>query len=309
MLNFSRFKYRRKACLEFYSSGKNKRESAPEYDSRYIQGKNEKPELHRDGALCTKDASSFKNATQWPNSHRRNNVVSDLPECNEASLGHSELENATDSGNRCLSSEKDKGNIKNSDREVMGCEMAPRGTSSTTLPTIKANVMSGGDRLSNILCNGISKYNDFLGTTNEASVQMISRKRKERIEDSPCVDHLEGEDDNQNRSSEFIKNSRRMIDSSKILKPKSKKKKVILVSSEDENGNEDETESSNCGTFEKEVIKDADNSLKSDIEKLREIYSHLTVSQAKEEIGNAGSLVDAILNLADTLDTKGNIGF
>ena len=67
MLNFSRFKYRRKGCLEFYSPTRNKSENQLVPDSRQDQGRKERLEVQNG----RNDFTSSSDATCWP----RNNAT------------------------------------------------------------------------------------------------------------------------------------------------------------------------------------------------------------------------------------------
>ena len=178
----------------------------------------------------------------------------------------------------------------------------PRSTSNT----VSRDFISGEDRLSSILCNGFLGDKNCVGNEDEENVQVISRKRKERMEDLQCKsgNRLECENNILNSCLKNIKNDKK-LDSYEIFKPRSKRKKVILL---DDSSDDDDVDKCDIPiASDTKEAENIENSLGSDVEKLREIYPNLTIAEAKEAIRNRGSLIDAILDLTDALNTEGKV--
>ena len=122
-----------------------------------------------------------------------------------------------------------------------------------------------------------------------------------------------------------IKQGERSIDGYQSFKQRGKRKRRLILSDDDDDDDDggDDDDGNGNGEFANEKISMIEQSCKrekydnkqpvedespcmtTDINKLREIYSHLTIDQAKEAIEVAGSLMDAILNLSETLFAEG----
>ena len=286
MLNFNRFKYRRKACLDFYSPTRNKSGFQPESNSKQLGFRKEKTDSKDDCIGNYRECDYRKGPFSFNE---------------ESSSG----ESSSSKNERSFSSETKTESTDNISK--LGKKRSPSNLSRENDKT----VMTGEERLSSILCNGLTSYAGKQEDDDHANVQVISRKRKEPLKESPC------KVSNQPKSKTKFNSSNKPLDCYESFKPKSKKKKFVMLdnSSGDEDiesdtvsmkKGEEDVKSATVGAKKGEELND---SLEDDVEKLREIYSHLSVSQAKEAIGNAGSLVDAILSLADTLDIEGIVEF
>ena len=300
MLNFSRFKYKRKGCLEFYSPTRNKSENQLSPDSRQDQGRKERLEVQKDRNVYTDDLTSYSDATLWP---RKNAQPSPYE---KESTSQNKSKSCINSHSSFMTPETKVKNFDRHDKKVFGwVKSNPLSTNST----VSRDVISGEDRLSSILCNGFLSDKDGIRNEDEENIQVISRKRKERTEDLQCKSGNRLEDENKilNYGRKTIKNEKK-LDSYEIFKPRSKRKKVILLDDSTDDDDDVGKYDISVASATKEA-ENVENILRSDVEKLREIYPHLKIAQAKEAIGNAGSLVDAILDLADTLNTAGKIEF
>lgn len=288
MLNFNRFKYRRKACLEFFSPNRSKNVSQPEL---LTQNEEDKKENEGSSNECNKDR---------PNDNVRR--------INGGKFNSVEGSRENDRYPRKKGPESYSSHVRN-DMKINGAndrfsaEDGGQGdaTFSTGSRRVEKEYMTGEDRLSNILCYGASTYKNRKDDNDQKDIQLINRKRKEPMKGSPKkIEDLSRKKVERYRSHENIRTKcSKSIDTYEIFKPKSKRKKLVLrVNSSDEE--EDEIEKIPAES------KALDDTSKDDVDKLREIYSHLTISEAKEAISVAGSLVDAIINLADSLNIQGN---
>ena len=299
MLNFNRFKYRRKACLEFLSPSRNENTYQSGPDARYIQGRKENSDVQKGSSALTQFGE--------PCSPRKSFSLPEPSHSNEKPLPQDKLE--------CCKSSRDF--LTTSDGEVSffnSCNKRPLGNqrmqvcgSSTQLSTGKKHFTSGEDRLSSILCNGFSEQNGFAGNEDEENAHITSRKRKERIKSSPCKsgNDMEAKDEKPTFIRKYVPDGKK-FNSKKVVKPIPKRKKVIVL----DDSSDSDSVNTDGDKYDISVSKEADDMkgpLKIDVEKLREIYPHLTTSQAKDAIEDAGSLIDAILNLADTLEDGGKV--
>lgn len=288
MLNFNRFKYRRKACLDFHSPGRSQNSCREE--ERQIKPK--------DDETRDKDATGLEHKNdEWPKNGGYGCKKSKEPSKGRKYSTGDETDVSLDSDHKKSSYDSKK---KNYHRYFDSKKESSEVAASVSCLKDDRKLMTGEDRLSNILCNGIPSR-DISSRKDVAKHDYngVNRKRKEPNKESPQKVTLGASVNKkieQPSHNSQTMNGSKPLDSYEIFKPKSKRKKVILL----ENSSDEDSDIGRTVTKEAELSSN-------DISKLREIYSHLSISEAKEAIDSAGSLVDAILSLADSLNIEGRI--
>ena len=299
MLNFNRFKYRRKGCLEFLSPPRNENKYQSGHDARHIQGRQENSDVQKDDSALTQIGE--------PCSARKSFSSPEASQSSEKPMAQDRLDRCKISRDMLTTSDGEVNFFESCSKRPIEHQRRQLSSPTMQLSTGKKHFTSGEDRLSSILCNGFSEQNGFAGNEDEENAHIIPRKRKERIKSSPCKsgNDMETKDEKPAFIRKYIPDGKK-FNSKKIVKPRPKRKKVIVLddSSDSDNVN---TEGDKYHISVSKEAKDTKGSLKIDVEKLREIYPHLTTNQARDAIEHAGSLIDAILNLGDTLDNTGRV--
>ena len=321
MLNFNRFKYRSKAPLDFLSRRQD--DAFPADSQKEVRNNNSR----------LLEASEVKNADDFKTSPTHiTDLKNDSKECQQnidrkhegkvpGKVECDKYVSLSLKGRRA----SDENTVKkfkvytdqreHPDSIIPSGSANPSGTLFDEGQILKEKVFTAEEKLRTMLSNGpkncSSLAKDCLAGTQKDTKENddeFKRKRKEPYKDTTQK--------RQNHSSFFdtVK-----VDSYKVEKkspcsyesfvPKPKRKRVFLLEDSDEDiETNHKPRSMKTSSLQKEkgkyIAEECEENSRN-IEKLREIYSHLSISEAKEALDLAGGLTDAILNLAKSLDIKG----
>eukprot|EP00795_Rhopilema_esculentum_P017250 gene17250-8811_t len=320
MLNFNRFKYRSKAPLDFLS--RRQKETFPADSQKEVRNNSklsEASEVNNDDNFKTRprhitDLKYDGEECQHEIVREHEGKVPGKGECDRNVS--SSLKETRESDENTMKKFKVYTNQReNSDSIIPSGSANHSGTLLDEGHILKGKVFTAEEKLRRMLSNGpkncSSLAKDCLAGTKKDTKENddeFGRKRKEPYKDTSQK--------RQNHSSFFdtVK-----VDSYKVEKkspcsyesfvPKAKRKRVFLLEDSDEdietNNKPRSPKTSSLKNVKGKFIAEECEEDSRNIEKLREIYSHLSISEAKEALDLAGGLTDAILNLAKTLDIKG----
>lgn len=295
-LNFNRFTYRRKPSLDFLSSNKNDDKGSSQDRGCATQrnvfekgGKNEM-KTASEGFASSRPKRPTLVAPVSDDAAQRNSLKSNFNQQNKAASSRTE-------------SDFEKTELHQRSREKYY--------------TSKENkTISAEEKLRNLLSSG-PQCSSF--ESNEKS-NKVKEERQEIMnnEIKSIGTHCNKSADTKKKSLLAIEQRESSIDDYQSFKQRGKRKRRVILSDDDEDDDDEHSADQKISTIdqpfkrerydEKQPMEGEESQCETtDIDKLREIYSHLTIDQAKEAIELAGNLMDAILNLSETLFTEGSI--
>ena len=292
-LNFNRFTYRRKPALDFLSSNRNSGKGSSQNSGSSTQRNLDEKVSNNEVKTTRKDLASPRPTLFAPvndGAAQRNTPRSNINQRNKAETRRTE------------SYFEKKGRHEGSGEKCYN--------------TKENQSISAEEKLRNLLSSGPQCSTSFQlnEKPNREERQEIVNNNETELTGAHCNKAA----DTKEKSLFVIKQGERSIDGYQNFKQRVKRKRRVILSDDD-----DDNDVNDDGDFANEKISTIEQSCKrerhdknrpqedespgltTDIDKLREIYSHLTIDQAKEAIALAGSLMDAILNLSETLFAEG----